>query len=88
MTWVCSCVDYPGILIEPIVEEEPHPPIKAWWEKLRHQLAESTVTSQTLSAAVCCRSVVLEKQLAAKKLEVGRKYWRKIRSDPPPQLSS
>ncbi|XP_028409755.1 rab3 GTPase-activating protein non-catalytic subunit-like isoform X2 [Dendronephthya gigantea] len=48
---------------------EDHCPITAWWEKLRHQLAESAVTFQTLSAAVCCRSVVLEKQVAAKKLE-------------------
>lgn len=40
------------------------------WEKLRHSLAETSVTSQTLSAAVCCRSVLLEKQVIAKKLEV------------------
>jgi hypothetical protein len=69
-----SYVNLPGTQIGPIVEEEGNPSIKAWWEKLRHQLAESTVTSQTLSAAVCCRSVVLEKQLAAKKLEVRWKY--------------
>ena len=61
-------VNYPGIQIP---KGEDHPPITVWWEKLRHQLAESTVTSQTLSAALCCRSVVLDKQLAAKKLEVG-----------------
>lgn len=45
--------------------------LTAWWEKLRHELADSTVTSQTLAAAVCCRSVVLAKQIAAKKLEDG-----------------
>lgn len=64
-------VIFAGIQNRPNTENEDHPSITAWWGKLRHELAESAVTSQTVSAAVCCRSVVLEKQLTAKKLEVG-----------------